>query len=1597
MTGSTQLVGSGSDDGAGPLTNIGFNFNYGGVQYTQFSANVNGVIRLGALTDTSFTFYSNSLSNAGAGAPLIMPYWDDLATGTNGKVHYVVTGTAPNRVLKIEWIVTVPYNVNASAGAKFQCWMWEYTNEIHFIYGAGMADNPIGTNNGYTVGVSASSTVYKTVNTSTHTSANNTFTMNSAAITSGRMYTFAPTRFCPAGLGATATTISSLPYSISGQSTCGAGNNVTSANVPVAVGDIRYYTGEDRTYTFTPTSTGTHNILLTTAADDDAGLVLYQGCPYTAGSTAVAFSQNATTLTRTLTPSLTAGITYYLVVDNWVAPPCISSYSLSITPPPCDAPTALAGTATSSSTANLSWTSPASAPSNGYQWEVRTSGAGGSGSVGLAANGSTAAGVISASVTALSANTTYSIYVRSNCGNFSGWIQSANPFTTPPPVLPGCPATVQPANAATNVNINSSLSWAAGSNATSYNVYFGTSATPPLVLSGTTALTYNPGVLAANTAYNWKVVAVNSVGSTDCATRYFVTSSMLPGCPTTYTPSNGTTNVSGNTSLSWTAGSTATSYDVYFGTSSPPPLVLSNTTALTYTPASISPNTTYYWKINAKNSFGTTNCVSNSFVTGSSGFHHCIPTNTSICGAGDHITNTTFTTINNNSGTCISLSYSDYRSGTSASVVTAGSYPISVSVNNGGPESAAAWIDWNQNGVFDASEFITLTDANNAAPWIFTGTVNVPSGATVGSTVLRVRSAFNYTIPANSACSTYGGGEIEDYTVNVASCLTTWYSDADHDGFGDHAVSVSSCVQPIGFVSNNSDCYPSIATYSDADGDGFGSQTAFPCGGVTNSSDCNDGAFTYADTDGDGFGSGPRTACGATNNTDCNPTAFTYADTDGDGFGAGAPAACGVTNNTDCNNTNANVYPTNNELPGNGLDDNCNGQIDEELFLVPYSGSNEVACGSTTTLADHGGNDEYYNSANGYTVLNNINAVITLSGTYDVEANYDYVRIWDGVGTNGQLLASYSGTGSINFTSAADQTLTIQFIADHNAVQSGFNIAVSYTGSCEYSVPFSGSNSFVCGSNRTIYDHGGSTGNYANNANGTTVFQNAGSGIVTLTGIYSVEADQDFIKIYSGTAPNQTLIGSYTGSGSIASISSPPGVPLTVVFTSNASVTSTGFSLQASFSGSCTGCNGAPTPGNTISNSTTACTGTQINLSLQNATSGDNVGYQWQQSSSQGGTYTNIAGATGATYSPTITADTWFRANLTCSGSTTVSVPIAITVTSGVACYCAAYSPGGCQFNLLVNHITLNTLDNDSGPDCGDNGYSNYSVNPALTTILLAGVQYDMTVTSGTYEAGVAAWIDFNDDGIFSEPSERVTSSSEIIVNGVPGNFPVTIPCTATNGQHRMRIRLEYNTPGPAISPCGTAGFGYGEVEDYTITIQSSAIAISATAANNPICTGSTTLLTANTTAPVSWFTGTGGTGTNLGTGATLVAGPGTYYAYVAGDCGTAEASVTVDALPNVTYYADTDNDTFGDPGAPLSSCTGAPAGYVTDNSDCNDSNIQVHTKYSFYTDADGDGYGTGTTSLQCAVDANTPPFGYATNNTDCDDNNIIAWQTVTL
>ncbi|WP_053001180.1 Ig-like domain-containing protein [Kosmotoga pacifica] len=85
---------------------------------------------------------------------------------------------------------------------------------------------------------------------------------------------------------------------------------------------------------------------------------------------------------------------------------------------------------------------------------------------------------------------------------------------------------------------------------------------------------------------------------------------------TSFSPENGASNVSTNTTLEWSAidldGDTIT-YDLYFGLTETPPIVLSSTSAKNYVPEVLIHGTTYYWKVIASDGKSTVSSETMSF------------------------------------------------------------------------------------------------------------------------------------------------------------------------------------------------------------------------------------------------------------------------------------------------------------------------------------------------------------------------------------------------------------------------------------------------------------------------------------------------------------------------------------------------------------------------------------------------------------------------------------------------------------------------------------------------------------------------------------------------------------------------------------------------------------------------------------------------------------------------------------------------------------------------------------------------------------------------------------------------------------------------
>ena len=100
-------------------------------------------------------------------------------------------------------------------------------------------------------------------------------------------------------------------------------------------------------------------------------------------------------------------------------------------PVTCTSPGTINTSSITNNAATISWAAASPTPANGYNYEIRTSGAGGSGSSGLTTSGSTTAAVTLANITGLTPGTVYTPYVRSNCGSsFSSYVAGSAFATT---------------------------------------------------------------------------------------------------------------------------------------------------------------------------------------------------------------------------------------------------------------------------------------------------------------------------------------------------------------------------------------------------------------------------------------------------------------------------------------------------------------------------------------------------------------------------------------------------------------------------------------------------------------------------------------------------------------------------------------------------------------------------------------------------------------------------------------------------------------------------------------------------------------------------------------------------------------------------------------------------------------------------------------------------------------------------------------------------------------------------------------------------------------------------------------------------------------
>ncbi len=255
--------------------------------------------------------------------------------------------------------------------------------------------------------------------------------------------------------------------------------------------------------------------------------------------------------------------------------------------------------------------------------------------------------------------------------------------------------------------------------------------------------------------------------------------------------------------------------------------------------------------------------------------------------------------------------------------------------------------------------------------------------------------------------------------------------------------------------------------------------------------------------------------------------------------------------------------------------------------------------------------------------------------------------------------------------------------------------------------------------------------------------------------------------------------------------------------------TSTGCGISSiTYISPASSCTNPIAAGSAVSNPANACPAQNITLSLSGATVASGITYQWQ-SSTDGISFTDIAGATNSSYGTTQSTTVYYQCVATCSaGSTSTSSPVQVDMNPFYNCYCTVSN--GTVASACIQNVVFNTISNNTG-GCSGAASSNYSSGNGNTN-LVPGQAYDMDITCSS-TAIVSVWIDFDQNGIYD-----VTEWFQPYITGTSGILSITVPATATLGTTGMRIRSRSsgNING-ASDPC--TNFFSGETEDYTVTI----------------------------------------------------------------------------------------------------------------------------------------------------------------------------------
>jgi len=385
-------------------------------------------------------------------------------------------------------------------------------------------------------------------------------------------------------------------------------------------------------------------------------------------------------------------------------------------------------------------------------------------------------------ISGLNYNTTYYWRVKAYDGNqYSDW-SSTRSFTTKQLTL-DAPVLSTPTDNSTNTDISLTLNWGTVTNATGYTLQYTTlsdfSAGTETELTSTSA---DISALDYNTTYYWRVKATNGGVVSDWSSVYsFTTYQPSLDTPTLAAPSDQSTGVTREPTLTWNEVSRATTYFVEYSTNSD----FSSKTEATVTTtsknlSSLEYSTSYYWRVKAFDgsvysdwstaSRFTTESLSLSSPTLVSPSNGATNVNTTVTLDWTAVTNATEYIVQYSSS-------SDFSSNTEYTLTATekeisgldynSTYYWRVKAKNGGTESS-----WSSTRYFE-TESITL--GNTSLTYPRNRARNLPVNVTVEYT--SVTNATGYVVQYSTSSNFNNSTEVSSSTTSCQLSLDygTWY------------------------------------------------------------------------------------------------------------------------------------------------------------------------------------------------------------------------------------------------------------------------------------------------------------------------------------------------------------------------------------------------------------------------------------------------------------------------------------------------------------------------------------------------------------------------------------------------------------------------------------------------------------------------------------------------------------------------------------------------------------------------------------------------------------------------------------------------------